>query len=52
MASDTEDPEAAADRLEAALERIAEAATRDGGAAGRIGCSDAIPKKLLRNSTA
>ena len=28
--SDTEDPEAAADRLEAALERIAQAATRDG----------------------
>jgi hypothetical protein len=29
MASDTEDPEAAADRLEAALQRIAQAATRD-----------------------
>ena len=29
MASDTEDPEAAADRLETALERIAQAATRD-----------------------
>jgi hypothetical protein len=29
MASDTEDPDAAADRLEAALERIAQAATRD-----------------------
>ena len=28
MASDTEDPEAAADRLEAALERIAQAAAR------------------------
>ena len=28
MASDTEDPEAAADRLEAALERIAQAAMR------------------------
>ena len=28
MASDTEDPEAAADRLEAALERIAQAAVR------------------------
>ncbi len=28
MASDTEDPEAAADRLEAALERIAQAASR------------------------
>jgi hypothetical protein len=27
MASDTEDPEVAADRLEAALERIAQAAT-------------------------
>ena len=27
--SDTEDPEAAADRLEAALERIAQAAARD-----------------------
>ena len=27
MASDTEDPDAAADRLEAALERIAQAAT-------------------------
>jgi hypothetical protein len=30
MASDTEDPGAAADRLEAALERIAQATTRDG----------------------
>jgi ferritin-like metal-binding protein YciE len=29
MMSDTEDPEAAADRLEAALERIAQAAARD-----------------------
>jgi hypothetical protein len=29
MASDTEDPELAADRLEAALERIAQAATHD-----------------------
>jgi hypothetical protein len=29
MASDTEDPDAVADRLEAALERIAQAATRD-----------------------
>jgi hypothetical protein len=29
MASDTEDPEAAADRLEAALERIAQAAARE-----------------------
>ena len=29
MMSDTEDPELAADRLEAALERIAQAATRD-----------------------
>ena len=29
MASDTEDPDTAADRLEAALERIAQAATRD-----------------------
>jgi hypothetical protein len=29
MTSDTEDPEAAADRLEAALERIARAATHD-----------------------
>jgi HAMP domain-containing protein len=29
MASGSEDPEAAADRLEAALERIAQAATRD-----------------------
>ena len=29
MASDTEDSEAAADRLEAALERIAEAAARE-----------------------
>lgn len=29
MASDTEDPDAAADRLEAALERIAQAAARD-----------------------
>ncbi len=29
MASETEDPDAAADRLEAALERIAQAATRD-----------------------
>jgi hypothetical protein len=29
MASDTEDPETAADRLEAALERIAQAATRE-----------------------
>ncbi len=29
MASDSEDPEAAADRLEAALNRIAQAATRD-----------------------
>ena len=28
MASDTEDPEAAADRLEAALERISQAAAR------------------------
>ena len=28
MAGDTEDPEAAADRLEAALERIAQAAAR------------------------
>ncbi|HME27081.1 MAG TPA: hypothetical protein VKI44_38130 [Acetobacteraceae bacterium] len=28
MASDTEDPEAAADRLETALERIAQAAAR------------------------
>jgi hypothetical protein len=28
MASDTDEPEAAADRLEAALERIAQAATR------------------------
>ena len=28
MASDTEDPDAAADRLEAALERIAQAAAR------------------------
>jgi hypothetical protein len=27
--SDTDDPDAAADRLEAALERIAQAATRD-----------------------
>jgi hypothetical protein len=30
MASDTEDPDVVADRLEAALERIAHAATRDG----------------------
>lgn len=29
MASDNEDPETAADRLEAALERIAQAATRE-----------------------
>jgi hypothetical protein len=29
MASDAEDPDTAADRLEAALERIAQAATRD-----------------------
>ena len=29
MASDTEDPDRAADRLEAALERIAQAATHD-----------------------
>jgi hypothetical protein len=29
MASDTEDPDAVADRLEAALERIAQAAARD-----------------------
>jgi hypothetical protein len=29
MASDTDDPDAAADRLEAALERIVQAATRD-----------------------
>jgi len=29
MAGDTEDPEAAADRLEAALERIAQAAMRE-----------------------
>ena len=29
MASETEDPDTAADRLEAALERIAQAATRD-----------------------
>jgi ferritin-like metal-binding protein YciE len=29
MMSETEDPEAAADRLEAALERIAQAAARD-----------------------
>jgi hypothetical protein len=29
MASNTEDPDAAANRLEAALERIAQAATRD-----------------------
>ena len=29
MANDTEDPEVAADRLEAALERIAQVATRD-----------------------
>jgi hypothetical protein len=29
MASESEDPEAAADRLEAALNRIAQAATRD-----------------------
>jgi hypothetical protein len=29
MAGETEDPEAVADRLEAALERIARAATRD-----------------------
>jgi hypothetical protein len=29
MASDTEDPDTAANRLEAALERIAQAATRD-----------------------
>lgn len=31
MASDTEDPEAAAERLEAALERIAQAAARAEG---------------------
>ncbi len=30
MASDSEDPDAAADRLEAALERIAQAAARNG----------------------
>ena len=29
MASDTDDPETAADRLEAALERIAQAAARE-----------------------
>ena len=29
MASDTDDPDAAADRLEAALERIVQAVTRD-----------------------
>ncbi len=31
MASDSEDPDAAADRLEAALERIAQAAAREAG---------------------
>ena len=51
MMSDTEDPEAAADRLEAALERIAQAATRDELAARGSASVDATPKKLRRNST-
>jgi hypothetical protein len=39
MVSDSEDPESAADRLEAALERIAQAATR-----GEAYPADQLPK--------
>ena len=51
MASDTDDPEAAADRLEAALERIAQAATRDRSAAPASQLPAMTPKKLRRDST-
>ena len=50
MASDADDPEAAADRLEAALERIAQAAAR--GAMARLTRPRRRElKKLLRDST-
>ena len=43
MASDTEDVESAADRLEAALERIAEAAAR-----GQAGPEDQLPSAVSK----
>ena len=52
MASDTDDPEAAADRLEAALERIAQAAAREEAPTGRSTPVGRHAKKLLRDSTA
>ena len=51
MASDTEDSEAAADRLEAALERIAEAAAREEAPPADQFPSARHAKKLLRDST-
>ncbi len=50
MASDTDDPETAADRLEAALERIAQAAARQ-EARPAIKSRRSTRKKLLRDST-
>ena len=50
MASDTEDSEAAADRLETALERIAQAAVR-GEARPTDQLRRSIPKRLRRDST-
>ena len=51
MASETDDPDAAADRLEAALERIAQAGDARRTANPGSAPPPCMPKKLLRDST-